>query len=255
MKIWLSTDIVSRDAEDRIGGHHIGILVPHDAQMPTPDEGGLIAVQLGANTEKVPENTAAVLIPEGLNADPEVLGFAAALSNPIYLTVNGLGEGALKNSLNKVQGNDVVLLYDADAASDQAYLEQLAWLSSREFPFAISSESGGRLRVAAAFNPEALIVKTKLSIPLTELWGISKLCQRDALRPLSGEEIDEGLDKQLSLTVRCSLEAGKVISDDHLTVARTAESGLAPHLAPSVVGRSLRYAIQVGEPLTFGHFM
>jgi len=253
MKIWLRVDALPPDIMDG-DDCFVGTLISADTDISPAWGDTPTMIEVGAAGGSGLAQVTSILVPAGLNASSDILDSVAQPFKTVYLTVNGLGEAALANSLDKVQGLDVVLLYEADAVSDQTYLEHMAWLSSRHLPFAIRSGNSERLRIASAFNPEALIIETELSIPLGTLWGISSLCQKGACRPLSGEEVDAGLDTELSLTVCRDLDVGSTISSADLVIAKTGERGLSPHLAIKVVDRCLRYSIRSGEPLTFGHF-
>lgn len=167
--------------------------------------------------------------------------------------VNGLGERGLAMLRDALPYERLILTYHVGDADDSVFLEQLAWLSRQPEKFAVASECANKLCIAALAGADALLAPAPDNLDMNALNRVLKARQPNAARPASAEEVDRLAGHELCLTVTRPMRAGDQIAEDDLAVAVTEFRGLAPTMRGTAVGRTLRYPIEPGEAIHFGH--
>ncbi len=254
MNIWLPQ--LSPRLPRARGLCRFGRLCPSPAEM-AGGAGERLLVQV-TEAEEVPtpgDRDVSWYVPAGCGAHLALLRALLATRRPVYLAVNGLGPRSLAEIRAVLEGAEVVLAFDAREVSDVHFLQQLVWLRTQPEPFAVLAETPGHLNVAAMMGPSDLLYPFANAVDFRMLLKILSLSEPDAVRPISPEEIDRLAGQEVSLTVTRALHAGDRLRPDDLTADRTATKGLAPPLISEIEGRVLRYDIEPGEPLTFGHLL
>lgn len=238
MRIWLS-----RMPNGSADGD-LGVFVPLGTPVPTTSGPYLVQWE---GEGLAPEGADALLVEGALVSGRRL----SELDRPVLMTVNGVGDHAL--AVLRASAGAPILTLDARPVAGWHLLEQLAWLSSVADRFAVIADAAGVLEAAAAMGAAHLILAGPEPIAIARLRAIADARRPDAPRPLSADEVDGVAGREACLTVNRSLAAGECIPASALIAAVTTTRGIAPHLSSKLVGRRLRYAIESGEPLTFGH--
>ena len=217
--------------------------------------GAVVALAADFAPDSADADVAAWLVPAGLSGDPDLVGRAGATGRPVMMAVNGLGPKSYAAASKAVPAGNLINLFDARDQDSVAYLEQLAWLSVQQAPFAVMARSATKLVEGAAMGADHLIVPDAAETDLAAIARIVTARGADSARPTSAAEVDHLVGRETCLTVTRTLAAGHELSAGDLATATTATRGLSPSLKDNIVGRVLRYDIEPGEPLTFGHLM
>jgi len=247
MKIWFHTPPQDTSPVD---GMEIGCFV---AAGNKEQEGA--AVEVISSDEALPETAETFVVPSGLGGHLDLLSHLAENSHGklIFVALNGLGSKALSAAHQVLKGSHFIHLFDAQDQDHVSYLEQLSWLRSRDKPFAIMSRSTEKLLLAAAAGAEHLIVPDGSDVNLSDISRVAASAGAQSLRPVSATEVDHLAGREASLGVAQSKHKGETILENDLCVIINPERGLAPFLKGHVIGQRLRYGIEPGEPLHFGH--
>lgn len=197
---------------------------------------------------------AAWMVPPGLGGHVILLRALAARGDaPILLAINGLGSKALAVAHAALGDADFLHLFDARDQDPISYLEQLAWLQAQTVPFAVMARSTEKLAQAVAAGAKELVVPAGASIDPASVARVAEAAGAGASRPLSSAEADHLYGREASLSVTRALKKGDVLTAADLTVIVTKDRGVAPYLDEGIVGRTLRYDIEPGTVLHFGH--
>ena len=200
-------------------------------------------------------DSASVYIDSRNNTDLGLMSEIGELGMAKYLVVNGLGDHALNAAIEALGNTQVVTTFDSSNVDMELLLEQLAWLGNRPNPFAVRSNDTRQLKFAAIASAHAVIAPEVQGHEVLAIQQLTALRAPDQFRPLSGTEVDSRLEVEKTLTVTKSLAAGEALAPNVLGVEAMRNRGLGPHLSHLVIGKELRYAINPGEPLTFGHIV
>jgi hypothetical protein len=212
------------------------------------------AVCVGADFQEGSEtDVAAWIVPAGLAADVDLLRRVLATGKDVMVALNGIGPKTYQALVAVDPNRPFINLFDARDQDAISYLEQLVWLAGRGGPFAVMARSPEKLVQAAALGAAHLIVPGAGALDITSIHRMAAAGASDAARPTSPAEVDHLVGGEASLTVTAPMAAGAILRAADLATAVTAERGLSPSLRDSIVGRQLRYAIEPGEPLNFGH--
>lgn len=241
MRIWLASPLPEGPADG-----DLGVFVPLGVPVPTAADRCLVHWKV----EGRPPDGAVALLIEGTLVSGQCL---AELDRPMLITVNGLGDQALAALRAATGAVAPILTIDARLMAGWHLFEQLAWLSGGTNSFAVMADASEVLETAAAMGAAHLIATGRTPVDIARLRAIAHARRPDAPRPLSAGEVDGVAGREACLTVNRGLAAGECISIDALATAVTTTRGIAPHLSSKLVGRRLRYPIEPGEPLTFGH--
>lgn len=217
--------------------------------------GGLIQI---ANDNQIPTNgtdLARWYLPIGQGGNTFLLRELKTTGRPIYLAVNGLGQQALARVRAELAGADYTFIFDAREIPDPVYYQQLVWLSAQHEPFGVLINNMERMNIAAMLRPADILYPTPSDYDFTLLLKLVALFNAQGIRPISFEEVDQLAGVETSLSVVVPKPAGAVLDPADLCTVVTADRGLAPTLEKAIIGKTLRYDIAPGEPLTFGHFV
>lgn len=214
--------------------------------------GALCEVRESADVVE-PTAAASWYVPPGLALDHRILASLAAAQGAVLVAINGLAGGGIKAVRDAIPAERLVLALEASGEDELSVFEQLAWLSHQPEAFALAATDRTPLLAAAASGARDLIVAGEVGTLAGALQRIAAARRSAATRPLSPAEVDRLAERELCLTVRRALNPGDVLGADDLDVAVTEYRGLVPTLRDRVLGLRLRYAIQPGEALHFGH--
>lgn len=192
-------------------------------------------------------------VPAGMALAPDLMEAVRASGLPALVTINGVGDGVVREVLVR-GGIHVILLFDTDDMTAADVAEQLAWLRSRGRPFAVAVAEPELAGMAILAGAGVLLVQGRHSEVIHAASRLVAVSRAQAPRPLSIQEIDALDGREMCLTVNAPLSAGEVLTADHLATALTPTRGLSPRLSARVIGLKLAYAIDPGEPLHFAHF-
>lgn len=247
MKIWFNAPPANSDS---MHGLKTGRFVPAGENA---QDGA--AIEVVSTDATLPEQGAAWVVPSGLGGHLDLLRHLVDNANEslVFVALNGLGSKALSAVHHILAGRNFVHLFDAQDQDHVSYLEQLSWLRSRDIPFAIMSRSTEKLVLAVAAGAGHLFVPDESEIDLAVIARVAASSQSRSLRPVSATEVDHLAGRESSLGVIQTKQKGDVINEADLCVIVTAERGLAPFLKSNIIGQRLRYGIEPGESLHFGH--
>lgn len=195
------------------------------------------------------------LIATGFSANSALLALLESSGIPYYIPVNGLGSRTYSQLLESIRGSLGTILLDLRPLDliDQA--EQLTWASKYARPFAIRINSIHTLAFSFPLQPVAIIfddINERSALNL--LASFARLYLGDGDRPVSVSEADHSMKAEFpALSVKRGLSKGAILELHDLEIIPRSTDGLSPLLATKVVGKKLRYEINVGEALTFGH--
>ena len=192
-------------------------------------------------------------VPAGFSGDLELLETLKKSQCTVFLVINGLGQQALSAIRASFTEYELVLVFESSHITEKSFIEQVTWLNTQAEPFAVRSEHEKQWALAAALGAHSLIISSPQKMDIDEILYLDALRQNNVPRPVSQEEVDHLIGKEVSLTVAQELQKGDVLQKQDLLMELTPVTGLAPSLSSSVIGRALRYSIKPGEALTFGH--
>jgi hypothetical protein len=240
------------------GPRHDAVAYGRFVEEPGQAAAGVVAA-LGAareaNAAHLETAVAAWLVPAGLSGDLDRIDQAVTTACPVMVAVNGLGARAFAAVSARIPAGRQINLFDAREQDSLSYLQQLAWLAAQPEPFAVMARSAGKLIEATAMGAAHLIVPTASNVDLAAILRVNSARVPGAARPTSAAEVDHIIGREASLTVTRALPAGTMLADGDIAVRVTETRGLSPTLAMQIIGRVLRYGIEPGEPLSFGHLM
>lgn len=223
-----------------------------------------LSLILGAHDEKAMEAVGkipadAVWLPPVAAHQPDLVRRAAGFGVPLLAAVNGLGPRGFEALREACKGAPTTLCYiAARGEAISSMLMQLAWLRAKGYPVGLVADDEVELQSAAALGAEVLVA-SRARVLKDDWRGIAVRLRRIAEaacgngpRPITREEIDGLGDGAPSLVANRRLEPGEVLARLDIAVRVGRKRGLAPFLLEAIIGRRLRYAIDAGEPFSFG---
>ncbi len=245
-------------AEFPPGLHHFGRFYEGaaiDAGLSPPGSADLVSITASEQLE-VNRSAFAFYVPIGFGSHLELIQELCRSDRPLYLAINGIGERGLENLYAVLGDHHFVLTLDARGLSRREFLKQLVWLNFHIERFAIDSGEIDLISMAVTTRAMSLLLRSGFSSEqIHTLQQLLELRNSEMPRPHSREEAEIVVEAQVSLSVMVPRAAGEVLKNEHLTILRAPRPGLAPYLRNAVAGKRLRYPIQPGEALTFGHLL
>lgn len=206
---------------------------------------------------KIPAD--AVWLPPVAAHQPDLVRRAASFGVPLLTAVNGLGPQGFEALRDACKGAPTTLCYiAARGEAISSMLMQLAWLRAKGYPVGLVTDDEVELQSAAALGAEVLVA-SRARVLKDDWRGIAVRLRRIAEaacgngpRPITREEMDGLRDEVPVLVAARRLEPGKTIVKEDIKVRVVGRRGLGPFMMEAIMGRRLRYAIDAGEPFSFG---
>ncbi len=246
MRVWLLDNRTSTCDRNRFDFRAVQIPVNNSLVEKAENE---ILVTV-TNNKQLVCNATAYYVPPGYTVNSDMINSITKKNLPCYIAINGKGQATIDRIREFAQGANFIFTYEDVQADEVAFLEQLAWLRDQPEPFAVLSKNIKRLMTAILIKPHAILYVGE-NIKLIDIQRIAGAIKK---RPVSPQEIDDIDSREaLCLCVNSALSAGMRLSREHLTITAAKTKGLSPELLNRIAGCYLRYSIEPGEPLTFGH--
>jgi len=248
MNIWLRTGDPPSGATSVIRfGRFLEAGGKDDRQGPALSEIGGVADIDSRNGD-----IAAWYVGPGHRSDPEILEALAGSGKAVLLDAGQDGDNALDAPRRAIPTASLVLTADLCGHDDAWVFQRLAVLSAQPESFAAIADRATVIMAAVAMGASDVVVPDASCLDAAALSRIA-----DArMRASSTNDVAavESVERLRCLSVRRTLAAGERILEDDLTVAVTDYRGLGPAMRSHVIGLTLRYPIEPGDAIHFGHF-
>lgn len=250
MKIWSA---FSKHWSLSLDGQRVGEYVSaHNSASPDLKSNNAAIFAITSRDNKfLQSNPRAVHLNPGATQDLDLLNLLSKQTLDVYFSINGLGPNATE-AFFKVLPN-AIPVFDGSSQPRSVFFEQALWLKHHARHFALQPNDLNQLEMALLIDTCDVLLTREITDVETTLNGFSRVRGATSPRPISAFEIDAMEPDFVSLTVTQQRRAGDVLQLSDLTSEKLGEKGLSPLLAPKLVGRVLRYAIQPHEALCFGH--
>ena len=191
----------------------------------------------------------AYLVTEGHALDACMLARLTKAQKPIYLCINNMASKMVSYLKRKLHGLQIVLLYVDTGDIDLNFIRHANWMLEQSLPICLCSNQLEQIQLFMLLKPYAVICDLKHR----EFTSLMDAMAEESEKPQDIDHIERNNQHNHILTVKQDLRIGDKISTQDLMVNKSNIKGISVYMVDHLDGVTLRYAIEKGEPLTFGH--